>query len=148
MTLEYLLYRSTGRIEQFGDDCTNILRVARLRNADLGLTGFLHAEDGVFVQWLEGPAKALNHVAELICRIGAIAELPSSVAARSSHGSFLIGQWDFPMERKPRFSTGWSRAMQIPTIIGRSATASTSSCCTAPLNPDLLDPVAVVHPIG
>ncbi len=34
----------------------DILRTARHRNQSLGLTGCLHHEDGLFFQWLEGPA--------------------------------------------------------------------------------------------
>lgn len=102
MTLEYLLYRSTGRIEQFGDDCTNILRVARLRNADLGLTGFLHAEDGVFVQWLEGPAKALNQVAELI------------LSDRRHSGITVFGRGPVITRQFPDWSMGFSNGEKAP----------------------------------
>ncbi|MBA4489282.1 BLUF domain-containing protein [uncultured Paracoccus sp.] len=65
--LAHLLYRSSGRDNLFFyRDCDDILAVARERNARLGLTGFLHAEDGIFVQWLEGPENALNQVVDSI----------------------------------------------------------------------------------
>ena len=59
MVLSHLLYRSSGRHDRFDRDCDDILVAARERNALSGLTGFLHAEDGIFVQWLEGPRDAL-----------------------------------------------------------------------------------------
>ncbi len=40
----------------------DILRTARQRNQLLGLTGCLHHEDGLFFQWLEGPADSLRLV--------------------------------------------------------------------------------------
>ena len=60
--LAHLLYRSSGRYDSFYGDCEDILAIARERNALAGLTGFLHAEDGIFVQWLEGPEDALQPV--------------------------------------------------------------------------------------
>lgn len=66
MVLSHLLYRSSGRHDHFIHDCTEILAIARARNASIGLTGFLHAEEGVFVQWLEGPEDALMSVVDSI----------------------------------------------------------------------------------
>lgn len=64
--LSYILYRSAGRIDSFKTDCDSILISARERNDRLGLTGFLHAEDAMFVQWLEGPDEALARVVAMI----------------------------------------------------------------------------------
>lgn len=64
--LAHLLYRSSGRHDLFIRDCEDILAIARERNALAGLTGFLHAEDGIFVQWLEGPEDALQPVIDSI----------------------------------------------------------------------------------
>ena len=66
MALSYFLYRSSGRLDSFAQDCDDILIEARARNARLDLTGFLHAEDGIFVQWLEGPAAPMEEVVALI----------------------------------------------------------------------------------
>ena len=66
MVLAHLLYRSSGRHDLFFRDCDDILVIARERNALSGLTGFLHAEDGIFVQWLEGPESALQPVIDSI----------------------------------------------------------------------------------
>ena len=66
MALSHILYRSLGRVDKFVRDCDDILIAARARNLEYGLTGFLHGEDGVFIQWLEGPADALDYVAAMI----------------------------------------------------------------------------------
>ncbi|SDD73215.1 Sensors of blue-light using FAD [Paracoccus isoporae] len=66
MALAHLLYRSSGRLDRFGSDCAAILQTARRRNGSLGLTGFLHAEDGIFVQWLEGPEESVEEVSQSI----------------------------------------------------------------------------------
>lgn len=66
MALAHLLYRSSGRLDHFERDCAAILHVARQRNASLDLTGFLHAEDGIFVQWLEGSEDAVETVSQSI----------------------------------------------------------------------------------
>ena len=68
MALSHILYRSLGRLDEFGRDCDDILIAARARNLEYGLTGFLHGEDGIFIQWLEGPVAALEFVVELILR--------------------------------------------------------------------------------
>ena len=58
----HFFYRSVG-VDQLGDDDLRaILHVARGRNADAGLTGCLHFEDGMFFQWLEGPQSMLEQV--------------------------------------------------------------------------------------
>ncbi len=43
-------------------DLEAILDVARARNQSLTLTGCLHYEDGLFFQWLEGPAQGIEPV--------------------------------------------------------------------------------------
>lgn len=60
--LGFVLYRSTARAGLDGSAMQDILRTARRRNQSLGLTGCLHHEDGLFFQWLEGPADGLRKV--------------------------------------------------------------------------------------
>lgn len=64
--LGFVLYRSTARPGLDGSDMQDILRSARARNQSLGLTGCLHHEDGLFFQWLEGPADGLRQVMALL----------------------------------------------------------------------------------
>lgn len=57
--MEYLIYKSTALVAPGSVACRDILTVSQRKNADLGLTGFLHAEEGLFIQYLEGPPVAL-----------------------------------------------------------------------------------------
>lgn len=68
--LGFFLYRSAAQPWLDGSDLQDILEAARRRNQALGLTGCLHHEDGLFFQWLEGPAPALVQVGNLILRDG------------------------------------------------------------------------------
>ncbi|WP_167620064.1 BLUF domain-containing protein [Paracoccus ravus] len=62
MTTAFLLYRSQTTLRAKSSACTEILHEARERNRELGVTGYLHLEDGHFYQWLEGPLVALEDV--------------------------------------------------------------------------------------
>ncbi|WP_169306334.1 BLUF domain-containing protein [Paracoccus hibiscisoli] len=64
--LAYYLYRSAARPGLNAEDLQLILSSARRRNQSLGLTGCLHHEDGLFFQWLEGPADGLREVVALL----------------------------------------------------------------------------------
>ena len=66
--LGFLLYRSTARPGLDGAELQGILHHARARNQALGLTGCLHHEDGLFFQWLEGPAAGLRQVLASLMR--------------------------------------------------------------------------------
>lgn len=66
--LGFFLYRSTAAPTLTGRDLRDILTVARARNDAGDLTGHLHHEDGLFFQWLEGPAAALRPVVASIRR--------------------------------------------------------------------------------
>lgn len=60
--LAYFLYRSSAIDKLSRQDLDEILKVARGRNRSLNLTGCLHHEDGLFFQWLEGPAEGVRSV--------------------------------------------------------------------------------------
>jgi hypothetical protein len=57
--MEYLTYKSMARVAPGSAACRDIVTVSQRNNAGLGLTGFLHAEDGLFIQYLEGPSRPL-----------------------------------------------------------------------------------------
>ena len=102
MKLAHLLYRSSGRIESFQTDCDDIIAIARQRNHALGLTGFLHAEDGVFLQWLEGPEDALNAVAD-------------SILADPRHRDITVfGQGPIELRQFPNWDMGYSKGEDAP----------------------------------
>jgi hypothetical protein len=57
--MEYLIYRSKALVDPGSEACRNIVAVSQINNTSLGLTGFLHAEEGLFIQYLEGAPKPL-----------------------------------------------------------------------------------------
>ena len=60
MRLVRLVYASTVIPTVEPKDVESILDVAREKNRELGLTGFLCFDGKVFVQWIEGPRSAVN----------------------------------------------------------------------------------------
>ncbi|MFD1796068.1 BLUF domain-containing protein [Paracoccus aurantiacus] len=102
MTISHVLYRSNGNTESFDRDCEEILRVARVRNTQAGLTGFLHAEDGVFVQWLEGPEEEIGPVVK-------------SIMDDSRHRDITIyGEGEIDARKFPNWTMGFSSGRQAP----------------------------------
>ncbi|WP_348671004.1 BLUF domain-containing protein [uncultured Paracoccus sp.] len=57
-----LLYRSNALTHENGREDRKVLEAARNRNALSGVTGFLHRENDVFYQWLEGPAENVRGI--------------------------------------------------------------------------------------
>lgn len=102
MALSYILYRSLGRLDEFVRDCDDILIAARARNLEYGLTGFLHGEDGVFIQWLEGPVEALDYVAELIMNDGRHREIT------------VFGRGEIEARQFPNWTMGFSSDDSAP----------------------------------
>ena len=66
--LAYLIYRSSAVDHLREEDLDDILISARDRNEEHTITGCLHCEDGMFFQWIEGPAKSVRMIFDLIER--------------------------------------------------------------------------------
>ena len=66
--LSSFLYRSETAISPNSDAARDLMVQAARINADLGLTGFLHHEDGFFFQWLEGPPGPLDRIVTRLWR--------------------------------------------------------------------------------
>lgn len=64
--LGQLIYSSSARCAEHSRDMARIREVAPGRNARLGLTGFLHREDDMFFQCLEGGSGALREIMALL----------------------------------------------------------------------------------
>ncbi|MDV7144805.1 BLUF domain-containing protein [Tropicimonas sp. TH_r6] len=58
--MEWLIYVSKAVVSPASQDAASIYLTARQRNKTLGLTGYLHREDGVFMQYLEGPSEGID----------------------------------------------------------------------------------------
>lgn len=66
--LVHFFYRSVAADPHDGGMVQDILRTARRKNLERGLTGCLHVEDGMFFQWLEGPRERMAEIVALIRR--------------------------------------------------------------------------------
>lgn len=64
--LQSLIYRSFTDLTPLDAGYQHIMARSRLRNRDLLVTGYLHWEDGIFHQWIEGPAVPLLIVEQII----------------------------------------------------------------------------------
>lgn len=62
----YILYRSASLVEYNAPQTANIYLQARPNNRLLGITGYLHHEDGCFVQFLEGSMTSLYTIFSVI----------------------------------------------------------------------------------
>jgi methanogenic corrinoid protein MtbC1 len=63
-----LLYRSRARRPFDGTTLAKLLHAARLRNRSEAVTGLLLYDEGLFLQWLEGPPDGLDRVVSSIRR--------------------------------------------------------------------------------
>ncbi|QDA36099.1 BLUF domain-containing protein (plasmid) [Paracoccus liaowanqingii] len=68
--IQYLIYRSLTDLTPSDASYSHILMRSRLRNAELDVTGYLHWEDRIFHQWIEGPAEMLLIVEQIILADG------------------------------------------------------------------------------
>lgn len=102
MALSHILYRSLGRLDSFSQDCDDILFAARSRNQEYRLTGFLHGEEGIFVQWLEGPQEQLEYVAGLI------------LADPRHRDISIFGRGEIGERQFPNWSMGFSSGESAP----------------------------------
>lgn len=66
--LVHFFYRSVAANPRDPAMVQDILRTARRKNLEHGLTGCLHVEDGMFFQWLEGPVERMADIVALIRR--------------------------------------------------------------------------------
>jgi hypothetical protein len=57
--MHYFIYTSKALVDPGSQACRDVVSRSQIKNASVGLTGFLHAEDGLFIQYLEGPPKPL-----------------------------------------------------------------------------------------
>lgn len=90
--MQYLVYQSRALVAPGSAACRDIVAVSQRSNVYLGLTGFLHAEEGLFIQYLEGAPEQLWALYEHISL-----DLRHTDLVLLGHGEL----------NKPRFE-GWS----------------------------------------
>lgn len=66
MQLEYLLYASRLKSSMGYEALKALLEHSQCNNAKAGLSGFLHIEGHVVLQYLEGPSDALRRIVQRI----------------------------------------------------------------------------------
>ena len=65
--MRYLIYHSTALVEEGSEASRRILRSSLRNNEAQAITGFLHREDDIFLQYIEGPAAAIEALWTLLC---------------------------------------------------------------------------------
>jgi len=66
--MEQLIYVSTARASVAGGEVFDIIRQSSLRNPQRGITGFLVFTNGLFFQYVEGSAPALDTLLDDLSR--------------------------------------------------------------------------------
>ncbi len=96
--MEFYLYRSTSLVESGSDAYDEIFFKARRNNPAADLTGYLHCEDGCFVQYIEGPEIALDQTLKKILRESRHREI--NVLAKGPSAPRRFGRWDMSMVQR------------------------------------------------
>ena len=92
-----LLYRSETTLQPKDPKLKAILAQARHRNGNMDITGYLHWEDGIFHQWIEGPEAELQIVERYI------------YDSKSHHGLTVLGRNVVPTRQFP----DWDMALGL-----------------------------------
>lgn len=96
--LNYFVYRSLALQGATPPHCQAIRDACARNNPRLGVTGYLHLEDGLFYQYLEGPAEGIEHLREKIAR-------------DSRHeGMTVLDEGELESRRFPQFSMAYGVA--------------------------------------
>lgn len=94
--LSSVLYRSSAAISPEALRSSGAVDEFAARNRKFGLTGYMHFEDGLFYQYLEGPARALSSAWAAIRR-------------DARHEDIVeLSHVPIPARRFPRWSMGYS----------------------------------------
>lgn len=91
------LYRSETTLQPKDPKLKAILAQARHRNGNMDITGYLHWEDGIFHQWIEGPEAELQIVERHI------------YGSKSHHGLTVLGRNVVPTRQFP----DWEMALGL-----------------------------------
>lgn len=92
-----LIYASAATVHFSEDDLVELLRIARVNNSKVGVTGMLVYQDGAFLQILEGEEEAVRQVYEKIegdARHNNVKLLLRSEIEERSFGEWQMGFFD------------------------------------------------------
>ncbi|MTE01991.1 hypothetical protein GIY56_17010 [Paracoccus sp. YIM 132242] len=90
--LGYCLYRSVARPDLDRRSILAILDKARQRNRQIGVTGCLHFENGIFYQWIEGPWRCIFRLVEALRDDGR--HMDMTILDQASLDQRLFQDWD------------------------------------------------------
>jgi hypothetical protein len=86
-----LAYFSSSKIAWTESDLTELLRISRVNNQKVDVSGFLIFADGSFLQWLEGPAEGLEYIFTKISQDKRHSQL--SLIYKGSLGDRYFSKW-------------------------------------------------------
>lgn len=98
----YLLYASNSNVGSDRKELNRILNISQKMNMICEITGFLYLEDGVFMQYLEGPRKAVFET------LGRIKKDPRH------HGLRLLATGDITQRYFPNWQMGFVQQRLVP----------------------------------
>ena len=104
----YCIYRSRSQVAATSAACAAIYLSAREANAALGVTGYLHHEDGFFVQFVEGSETAICLLLDTI--ENDLRHTGMSVLDRGQAAERYFPGWDMAFSHKEtRAFETWAR---------------------------------------
>jgi len=103
--LHCCLYKSRSLVSPRSANCADIYLTARRLNTRVGITGYLHHEDGIFVQFIEGPPWSIKALLNNIERDSRHASLTILKSCEASERRFRGWDMAFTNEETRRFKT-------------------------------------------
>ena len=103
--LHCCLYRSQSLVSRRSAECAEIYLTARRLNPRVGITGYLHHEDGFFVQFVEGPPWSIKALLNNIERDSRHTSLTVLKSCEKSGRRFRGWDMAFTNEETRRFRT-------------------------------------------
>ena len=118
--LHYWLYISTAKVPPRSANDALIYLQARDRNSAHAISGYLHRENGYYVQYIEGPEAALKQLKRLICHDWRHEKVRVLLEGRSQSRRFAGWDMAFTNEEMSSFRT-YQASIHGETDISRAS---------------------------
>lgn len=119
--LHCCLYRSLSLVPPRSSRCADIYLTARELNPRVGITGYLHQEDGFFVQFIEGPRWSISALVDSIERDSRHTAMTILQRYDASERKFHAWDMAFSDDETRRFWNWSSNSMSRTCIASASA---------------------------